>query len=93
MDKGSSYRSVNMIDPHREIRRKRYDPPWRTAEEGALMVAATKAVSPALAVGPQWVALSRPSEAGLMTALLMGGADAGTGPTGYKTGARFISPS
>jgi hypothetical protein len=42
-----------MIDPHRGIRRTH-------AEEGALMVAATKAVSPALAVGPQWVALSLP---------------------------------
>jgi hypothetical protein len=48
------------------------------------MVAATKAVSPALAVGPQWVGLSRPSEAGLMTALLMGGADAGTGTHGLQ---------
>jgi hypothetical protein len=36
------------------------------------MVAATKAVWPALAVGPQWVGLSRSSEAGLMTALFCG---------------------
>jgi hypothetical protein len=84
-----------MMDPHPEFAVN--DTIRRGARErgciDGLMVAATNAVSPALAVGPQWVGLSQPNEAGLMTALLMRGVDAGMGPTGSKTGARFISPT